>query len=87
MTHVLVLFRVVQQLTDRLNEGLTVDFVEVSTLTIGALLKSYLRALPDSLFPLSLYSGMTNRTSSNFIESHVLDRVCWHKRHRTKPNE
>ena len=48
----------VQQLADRLNDGLAVDFAEVTTITIGVLFKQFLRALPDSLFPLALYDRL-----------------------------
>ena len=50
--------RLVQQLSDCLNDGLAVDFAEVTTTSIGAMFKNFLRALPDSLFPQALYNGV-----------------------------
>ena len=50
-------FRLVKQIIERLNSGLMVDLSEIPVLATGAIVKEYLRALPDSLFPQKCYQG------------------------------
>jgi hypothetical protein len=52
------IIRVVQEVVDRLNDGLHVDIHEIPIITVGVIFKHFLRTLPDSLFPLSLYDGL-----------------------------
>ena len=42
---------------EHLDEGTDVDFAELPILAVGAIMKEFLRALPDSVMTLSLYDG------------------------------
>lgn len=50
--------RVCRQVRERLDAGQDVDFVELPVLAVGAILKEFLRLLPDSVMTLALYDDM-----------------------------
>lgn len=50
--------RVCRQVREHLDEGKHVDFSELPILAVGAILKEFLRALPDSVMTLELYDEM-----------------------------
>eukprot|EP00040_Diaphanoeca_grandis_P034050 m.209615 g.209615 ORF g.209615 m.209615 type:complete len:842 (+) comp33045_c0_seq6:464-2989(+) len=55
--------RVCRQVRERLDEGDDVDFADLPILAVGAILKEFLRSLPDSVMTLKLYDEMVATNS------------------------